>query len=203
MDRRTWKEPVDERIVADGVFIEHRGVLRITGGTGLLVAAHAGTLWITEEGDRRDIIVTNGRSHRIESDGLVIVNALEHSIVTVSAPLGIAARWAIDGATAIGAPNGVRIRPRSDDKHGTVGRTLWAWVLRRYRRGAHLARRAQQSVREAALRADVARFAAQLDARTRKDIGLEGYYSSSPTERAEQYRWSHGYAWSARDSRFI
>ena len=61
MDRRTWKEPVDERIVAEGVFLEHRGVLRITNGAGLLVAAHAGTLWITEEGDRRDIVVTNGR----------------------------------------------------------------------------------------------------------------------------------------------
>jgi hypothetical protein len=203
MDRRTWKEPVDERIVAEGVYLEHRGVLRITNGTGLLVAAHAGTLWITEEGDRRDIIVTNGRSHRIESDGLTIVNALEPAIVTTSAPLSLQARWTIDGATAIGLPNGVRIRPRSHDKHGTVGRTLWAWVLRRYRSGAHLARRAQASVRETALRADITRFAAQLDARTRKDIGLDGYYSSSPAERAEQYRWSHDYAWPARESRFI
>ena len=203
MDRRTWKEPVDERIVAEGVFLEHRGVLRITNGAGLLVAAHAGTLWITEEGDRRDIIVKNGRSYRIESDGLAIVNALEHAIVTVSAPLGIRARWTIDGATAIGLPNGVRIRPRSHDQHGTVGRTLWAWVLRRYRSGARVARRAQESVREAALRADIARFAAQLDARTRKDIGLDQHYVSSPTERAEQYRWSHDHTWPARESRFI
>ena len=202
MDRRTWKEPVDERIVADGVFLEQRGVLRITNGAGLLVAAHAGTLWITVEGDRRDFVVKNGRSCRIESNGLAIVNALEHAIVTVSAPLAIKARWTIDGATATGLPNGVRIRPRSHDKHGTVGRTLWAWVLRRYRSGARVARRAQESVREAALRADVTHFAAQLDARTRKDIGLEPYYSASAAERAEQYRWSHDYSW-PRDSRFI
>jgi DUF2917 family protein len=203
MDRRAWKEPVDERIVAEGVFLEHRAVLRITNGAGLLIAAHAGTLWITEEGDRRDVIVTNGRSYRIKSDGLTIVNALEHAIVTISARLGLHARWTIDGATAIGLPNGVRIRPRSHDEHGTVGRTLWAWVLRRYRSGAHLARRAQESVREATLRADIARFAAQLDPRTRKDIGLDEYYGSSPAERAEQYRWSHDYAWPARESRFI
>src|SRR5262245_2644075 len=99
MDRRTWKEPVDERIVADGLFLEHGAVLRVANGTGLLVAAHAGTLWITEDGDQRDIIVTNGRSYRIRSDGLAIVNALQHAIVTVSAPLGVPARWTIDGAT--------------------------------------------------------------------------------------------------------
>ena len=201
MDRRTWKESVDERIVADGVFLEHRGVLRITGGAGLLIAAHAGTLWITEEGDPRDIIVTNGRSYRIERDGLVIVNALQHAIVTVSAPLGIPARWAIDGANAVGAPSGLHIRPRK--RGGRTGRDLLAWVLRSYRSGARLARRAQQSAREAALRDDIARFAAQLDARTRRDIGIDGLHDGSPTERAEQYRWSHDYAWPARESRFI
>jgi len=200
MDRRTWKEPVDERIVVEGVFLEHGAVLRIANGSGLLVTAHVGTLWITEQGDRRDVIVTGSRSYRIESDGLAIVNALEGASVTISAPLGIAARWAIDGATSIGLPLDVRIRPR---RHGTVGRTLWAWVLTRYRSGRHVARRAQRAVREAALRADVAQFAAQLDARTRRDIGLEEYYSASPAERAEQYRWSHDYAWPARESRFI
>jgi hypothetical protein len=200
MDRRTWKEPVDERIVADGVFLEHRAVLRITGGTGLLVAAHGGTLWITEDGDPRDIIVTNGRSYRIERDGLAIVNALENAIVTVSAPLGVPARWTIDGVNAAGASS-VQIRARK--RGGRTGRDLWAWVLKSYRSGARLARRAQQSAREAALRDDIARFAAQLDARTRRDIGLDGFPADSPAERAEQYRWRHDYAWPARESRFI
>ena len=197
MDRRTWKEPVDERIVADGVFVEHRGVLRVTNGTGLLVAAHAGTLWITEDGDPRDIIVTNGRSYRIRSDGLAIINALQHAIVTISAPLGVPARWTIDGATL---PT-VHIRPRK--RGGRTARDLWAWVLRCYRAGARTARRAQRSAQEAGQRADLAHFAARLDARTRRDIGLEPFYSASPAERAEQYRWSHGYAWSARESTFV
>lgn len=201
MDRRTWKEPVDERIVADGVFLEHRAVLRITGGAGLLVAAHAGTLWITEEGDHRDIIVTNGRSHRIGSEGLAIVNALEPTSVTISAPLGIPARWTIEGAAPGGLPNGVRIRPRR--RGGRTGRDLWAWVLRCYRSGARVVRGAQQSAREAALREDIARLAAQLDARTRRDIGLEQFQVASSAERAERYRWSHDSAWLARESRFI
>jgi len=195
MDRRTWKDPVDERIVADGVFLAHRAVLRITGGAGLLVAAHAGTLWITEEGEPRDVIVTSARSYRIESDGLAIVNALDPSSVTISAPLGIPARWTIEGAA------GLNIRPRK--RGGRTGRDLWAFVLRCYRAGRHAGRRAQQSVREATLREDLARFAAQLDARTRRDLGIEQYHSASPAELAERYRWSHDFAWSARESRFI
>jgi hypothetical protein len=201
MDRRTWKEPVDERIVADGIFLEQRAALRITGGASLLVAAHAGALWITEEGDTRDVIVTNGRSYRIESNGLAIVNALEPTSVTISAPLGIPARWTIEGAAPGGVSNGVRIRPRK--RGGQTGRDLLAWVLRCYRSGARVARGFQQSAREAARRADIARFAAQLDARTRRDIGLEPFYSPVPAERAEQYRWSHDYSWPARENRFI
>jgi hypothetical protein len=195
MDRRTWKEPVDERIVAEGVFLDHRAALRITGGAGLLVAAHSGALWITEDNDRRDIIVTGARSYRIESDSLALVNALEPASVTISAPLGIPARWTIEGAA------GLNIRPRK--RSGQTGRDLWAWVLRCYRAGRHVARRAELSVREAGLRADIARFAARLDARTRRDIGVEEYYSASPAERAEQYRWRHDLAWPARESTFI
>jgi len=201
MDRRTWKEPVDERIVADGIFLQYRAVLRITDGAGLLVAAHAGTLWITEEGDRRDIVVTNGRSHRIESDRLVIVNALVPTSVTISAPLGIPERWTIDGKGPGGEASRIRIRPRK--RGGRTGRDLWAFVLRCYRSGTRLARRVRQSAHDAELRENVAHFAAQLDARTRRDIGLEQYHSASPAERAEQYRWSHDHSWPARESRFI
>jgi len=194
MDRRTWKEPVDERIVAEGVFLDHRAVLRIENGAGLLVAAHAGALWITEDSDRRDYVVTAVRSHRIERDGLAIVHALEPASVTISAPLGSAPRWTIDGREA-----GVSIAPRV--RGGRTGRDLWAFVLKMYRAGRHAARRVRASARAAAARERLASFAAQLDPRTRRDIGLESYYS--PTEQAEQYRWRHDFAWSMRDSRFI
>ncbi len=66
MDRRTWKEPVDERIVADGLFLEHRAMLHITRGAGLLVSAQTGTLWITHDGKLDDIVLTSGQWHRIE-----------------------------------------------------------------------------------------------------------------------------------------
>ena len=201
MDRRTWKEPVDERIVADGIFLEHRAGLRITHGARLLVSAHGGTLWITEEGNPADFIVEPGTWHRIATDAPALVYALEPASVTISAPLGIPAHWTVDGRGPGGRPNGVHIAPRR--RGGRVARAFWAWLLRRYRSGAHVARRLAQSSRDAELRDSVARLAAQLDERTRRDIGLESFHVASAAERAERYRWRHDFVWPARENTFI
>ena len=56
MDRRQWKEPCDEHIVAEGVHIERGAVVRITRGRQLLLYVQAGTVWLTQERDRRDIV---------------------------------------------------------------------------------------------------------------------------------------------------
>jgi hypothetical protein len=201
MDRRIWKEPVGERIVAEGIFLEHRAGLRITHGARLLVSAHGGTLWITEEGNPADFLVEPGTWYRIKTDAPTLVYAMEPASVTISAPLAIPARWTVDGRGPGGRPNGVRIAPRK--RGGQTGRDLWAWVLRRYRAGAHAGRRMRQSAREAEQRESVARFAAQLDARTRRDIGLEPFHGASAAERAERYRWRHDFSSPARESPFI
>ena len=201
MDRRTWKEPVDERIVAEGIFLEHGAGLRITHGTRLLISAHGGTLWITEEGNPADILVKPGTWHRIATDAPVLVYALEAASVTISAPLDIPARWTVDGRGPGGRVNGVHIAPRK--RGARIGRSLWAWVLRRYRSGAHAARGLRQSAREAELRERVARLAAQLDARTRRDIGLGEFDGASAAERAERYRWRHDFSWPSRENTFI
>jgi hypothetical protein len=93
MDRRQWKEPVDEQIVVEGMSLEQRALMRIRDGAQLVVTVESGTLWITEEGNAGDFIVTPGRWHRVQGDGLVIALALQPSVVTVSAPFAAAARW--------------------------------------------------------------------------------------------------------------
>jgi len=102
MDRRRWNEPVDERIVAEGLQLGHREMLRIPRGAGLLVAAQSGALWLTEEGKPADIFVTPGRWYRIERDALTIAMALEPASVTLSAPLSSRASFAIERLSADG-----------------------------------------------------------------------------------------------------
>jgi hypothetical protein len=62
------------------------GLLRIIDGKGLLVQATAGRLWITEEGNRRDIVIAGGESFRLERNGVALVHALEASGVVMTAP---------------------------------------------------------------------------------------------------------------------
>ena len=57
--------------------------------------------------------------------------------------------------------------------------------------------------RDAEFRDSVERLVAQLDARTRKDIGLEAFHGASPGERAERYRWRQEFTWPSRESTFI
>ena len=199
MDRRTWKEPVDERIVADGLFLEQRAMLHIARGAGLLISANTGTLWITQDGKLDDIVLTAGQWHRIDGDAVVLASALRATIVTISAPLAATPRWKIQRVSAAG----IRDEVRSPSRGKRVMRILQAWVLRRYRSGAQAARRMQQSVRDAEFRDSVERLVAQLDARTRKDIGLEAFHGASPGERAERYRWRQEFTWPSRESTFI
>lgn len=44
---------------------------------------HDGELWITFDGDRRDLILGPGQSHRIDSRAPVVVSALKASTVSV------------------------------------------------------------------------------------------------------------------------
>lgn len=75
-----------EEPIRYAVALDRGSLLRVIDGTGLLVHATAGMLWITEEGNRHDILVEAGESFRLERDGLTLVHALEPSGVVMSAP---------------------------------------------------------------------------------------------------------------------
>jgi hypothetical protein len=52
------------------------GLRRITDGRGLLLLCLEGRLWLTQEGDARDIVLEPGQTARVEHGGLAIVQAL-------------------------------------------------------------------------------------------------------------------------------
>ncbi len=63
-------------------------ILRITDSRGLLVRVAQGRIWLTEEGDRRDILVGPGESFRLERAGLALVYALEPAALALCGPTG-------------------------------------------------------------------------------------------------------------------
>jgi hypothetical protein len=58
-------------------------LLRIANGRGKTVSVSSGSLWITQEGDRRDHHVGPGGSFRIDTPGLTLISALRRSVISL------------------------------------------------------------------------------------------------------------------------
>ena len=64
-------------------------VRNFTGRPGLRLASHRGRVWITQDGDPRDVVIDAGEGHVLDRDGPVYVQALDDAWVlmpVVAAP---------------------------------------------------------------------------------------------------------------------
>lgn len=49
-----------------------------------LIHCESGKFWITQDGDRRDIILSTGKSWRIDTTGPLVVSALKPAVATLA-----------------------------------------------------------------------------------------------------------------------
>jgi hypothetical protein len=70
-----------EYVVQGSLDLVRGNLVRIEDGRGTLVRVTSGSVWITEEGDRRDRLVSAGGKLRVMSKGLTLVSALSRSAV--------------------------------------------------------------------------------------------------------------------------
>ena len=66
--------------------------LALDDARGTLVRCLAGSLWVTQDGDRDDHLLRVGESMRIERDGPTVVQAMTGSRLAVCAPEPLALR---------------------------------------------------------------------------------------------------------------
>ena len=64
--------------------LPRNGVLRIADGQPHMIEVFEGEVWITQDGDPRDVILEAGESFRFDSDGLTLVQAFRPSRLLVS-----------------------------------------------------------------------------------------------------------------------
>jgi hypothetical protein len=55
--------------------------LKLCDGMGSTLCALNGTVWITEEHSRKDVVLENGACHRIAHQGLTLVQAFDNASV--------------------------------------------------------------------------------------------------------------------------
>ncbi|HET6280842.1 MAG TPA: DUF2917 domain-containing protein [Polyangia bacterium] len=84
--------------IAATVSLERERSLRVARGAEVQVTCASGVLWVTCEGDLRDVILTAGQSFTIKHRGVTLVTALKAATV-----------WVRDGRAGDGAPSVARI----------------------------------------------------------------------------------------------
>lgn len=67
----------------DGLCLKPKQLLKVRGGSGLTIDCHSGSLWLTQDRDRRDIVLGAGESFTLDRNGLALVQALEQSAVSI------------------------------------------------------------------------------------------------------------------------
>jgi len=65
------------------------GTLRIADGRAHVVAVFEGQVWLTQDGDARDVFLEAGESFNFESSGVTLVQAMRDARLLVSDPTAL------------------------------------------------------------------------------------------------------------------
>lgn len=63
--------------------LDRMQMLRLRGARGVRLSCGKGSLWVTQEGVARDDFLVPGRSQEIETDGMVVIEAMSASSLTI------------------------------------------------------------------------------------------------------------------------
>lgn len=72
--------------------LNKRDVLSLAGHAGTRIESRRGSLWVTQDGDRRDVVLVCGEAHVLDREGPVLVQALDAALVVVRPVEHFAAR---------------------------------------------------------------------------------------------------------------
>ena len=83
--------------------LQRGSMLRVENGREMLVNARHGCVWLTQVGERLDIVLQTGQQFRISRDGCTLIQALRDSEVDLLSPEGRPLAQRIALVTAGGA----------------------------------------------------------------------------------------------------
>jgi len=76
----------NEWVVQNMLELERGGMLRIEDGRDMTVYLWNGSVWLTQDGDQRDVLLGAGGWFRIERKGVTVVYALAECALTLTSP---------------------------------------------------------------------------------------------------------------------
>ena len=70
----------------DGICMKPKQVVKVRGGIGHSIVCHSGTVWVTQDGDLRDVVLHAGQSFMLNRKGPALVQAFEQSAISIERP---------------------------------------------------------------------------------------------------------------------
>jgi len=98
----------------DGLCLKRNQIVKVSGGLGHTIACDSGTVWVTQEGDLRDIILHAGESFTLDHRGPALVQAFEQGSISIG-------QAAPETRPSAPAPLQGRAKARVGLPHGAVG----------------------------------------------------------------------------------
>jgi len=96
------------------IALEREASLRVEPGTRIEIACLSGVLWVTQEGDWRDLFLGPGESFNLLARGVTLVTALEPASVRLldsGAERRVARRWWAILKRGLASWSGLAARP--------------------------------------------------------------------------------------------
>lgn len=68
----------------NGLCLKRNQVVKVRGGLGHSIVCDGGSVWVTQEGDPRDVILNAGEAFKLERKGLALVLAFEPGAISIT-----------------------------------------------------------------------------------------------------------------------
>ncbi len=95
----------------NGLCLKRNQVVTVRGGLGHSIVCDSGIVWVTQDGDPRDIILRAGQSFTIDRNGPTLVQAFEPGTISITrssaqSRTGVPAALPRRGLAGAGLPRG-------------------------------------------------------------------------------------------------
>jgi hypothetical protein len=95
----------------DELCLKRNQVVTVRGGLGHSIVCDSGTVWVTQDGDLRDIILRAGEAFTLDRNGPALVQAFEQGAISITRPVvqtraSVPARWSRRAVAGAGLPRG-------------------------------------------------------------------------------------------------
>jgi hypothetical protein len=68
----------------NGLCLKPNQLVKVRGGRGHSIVCHSGSVWVTQDGDPRDIILSAGDSFTLDREGPALVQAFEPGAISIA-----------------------------------------------------------------------------------------------------------------------